>query len=192
LILCASSLAFTIISEIYQPQYGNEAGEYRNLHLPSYVLRPGGTITKQGIVDKLIDKYGPFDTESFPKKRVNIAVVFPERFKGDVEVFIRQFKDGVPSKPEKDIPYTQGFIRKYRLTSCEFSFFPILGTQEDSKGYKEASLEALRTYQGYDIVFIVIWEKFHLLHGEQNPYLVAKSTFMSQGIPVQAVELETI
>jgi len=191
-ISCAIGLSFTIDSDIYQPKAGNEAGEYRQLTNPSYVLRPGGSITVKGRIDKQIDKNGPFDTEFFPKKRVKVAVVFPERFRGDVEVFIRQFKDGVPPRLNKEIPYTQGFIRKYRLTSCEFDFYTIDSTSEDSKGYKKASLEPLRNHSGYDLAIIVIRENFHLLYGNKNPYLVAKSTFMSQGVSVQAVEIETI
>ncbi len=189
---CACGFSFTIGSDIYQPKAGNEAGQYRQLVSPFYVLRPGGSITVSGRIDNHIDDKGPFDTEDFPNKKVKIAVVFPERFRGDVEVFIRQFKDGVPPRPNKEIPYLQGFIRKYRLTSCEFDFFPIDSKSEDSKGYKETSLEALRIHPGYDLAIIVTREDFHLLYGNENPYLVSKSTFMSQGVSVQAVEIETI
>jgi hypothetical protein len=191
-ITCAKGISFKIVSEIYQPKPGNEVGQYRQLANPSYVLRPGGSITVTGRVDKHIDEKGPFDTEDFPKKRVRIAVVCPERFKGNVEVFIKQFKDGVQPRYGKDIPYTQGFIRKYRLTSCEFEFLTIDSGKEDADGYKEASLEALRKYPGYDLAIIVIREEFHLLYGRENPYFVAKSTFMSQGVAVQALEIETV
>ena len=189
---CACGLSFTITSDIYKPRQGNEAGEYRYLNMPDYVLRPGGSITVSGKVDEHIDDKGPFDTESFPKKRVRIAVVFPQRFRGDVETFIKQFRDGVPINPKKQVPYTQGFIRKYRLTSCEFDFFPIDSANEDSKGFKEASLKALTKVPGYDLAIIVIQESYRLLFGEENPYLVSKSTFMSQGVPVQEVEIETV
>ena len=37
-----------------------------------------------------------------------------------------------------------------------------------------------------------IREDFHKLYGANNPYLIVKSTFMSQGIPVQGIEIETI
>ncbi|MDP3013290.1 MAG: hypothetical protein Q8M92_03545, partial [Candidatus Subteraquimicrobiales bacterium] len=193
-ISCANGFSFIVDSDIYQPKSGKEVGEYRRLAKPFYVLRPGGSITQSGRVDSLIDKYGPFDTESFPKKRVRIAVVFPERFKGNVEVFIRQFKDGVPSRPSRDIPipYLQGFIRKYHLTSCEFDLFPIDARNEYSKGYKKASLKALGAHPGYDLAIIVTQEDFHALYGEDNPYFVAKSAFISQGVPAQAIEMETI
>lgn len=191
-ISCGGGLSFNIDAEIFQPKMGSEAGEFRQLNNPSYVLRPGGSITVKGIVDKKIDENGPFDTESFPKKRVRIAVVYPERFKGNVEVFIKQFRDGVPKRPGKDIPFTQGFIRKYHLTGCEFELFPIASDGENSDGYKKACLDALGKNSSYDLAMVVIREDFHLLYGEMNPYFVSKSTFMSQGVPVQSIEIETV
>jgi hypothetical protein len=189
---CASGLSFEISKDVYELGYGNEVGQYRRLNNPSYVLRPGGSITVTGNIDKNIDDKGPFDTEDFPKKRVRIAVVCPERYKGNVEVFIRQFKDGVPRRSNKDIPYLQGFIRKYRLLSCDFNFFKIDRGEESPQGYKEASLEALGGKQNYNLAIIVTREDYHQLNGKDNPYFVAKSTFMSQGVPVQALEIETI
>jgi hypothetical protein len=191
-IRCASDLSFSITGDYYKPRQGNQVGEYSFLKSPDYVLRPGGSITVRGRVDEQIDEKGPFDTESFPTKKIRIAVVFPQRFKGDVETFIRQFRDGVPPNSKKPVPYTQGFIRKYRLTSCEFEFFPIPSTSEDSKGFKEASLKALARVPGFNAAIIVIHESYHLLFGEENPYLISKSTFMSQGVPVQEVEIETV
>lgn len=189
---CGEGLSFTINSDILGIKQGNEAGNYRSLHSPSYILRPGGSITVQGSIDKKIDEKGPYDAESFPKKRIRIAVIYPERFKGDVEVFIRQFRDGVPRRPGKEVPFAQGFIRKYRLFSCEFGMFPIASNSEDSNGYKNASLSALQNKDDFDIAIVIIREDFHQLHGESNPYLVSKSTFMSQGVPVQSIEIETI
>ena len=190
---CGGGLSFDITSDILQLNYGNEAGNYNNLQSPTYVLRPGGSITVRGSIDKKIDEKGPYDAESFPKKRVNIAVLYPERFKGEVELFIKQFRDGVPPRPGKETPFAQGFIRKYRLTGCTFEMFPIDSYNEDTNGYKTACLKALQDNQeDIDIAIIVIREDFHQLYGESNPYLVSKSTFMSQGVPVQAIEIETI
>ena len=84
---------------------------YNNLQKPTYVLRPGGSITVEGSIDKKIDEKGPYDAESFPKKRVNIAVLYPERFKGEVELFIKQFRDGVPPRSGKE-KYAPGIFSK--------------------------------------------------------------------------------
>jgi hypothetical protein len=189
---CGGGLSFSIASDILQPKTGNEAGEYHRLQNPFFMLRPGGLITVNGSVDKKIDEKGPYDSESFPKKRIKIAVVYPERFKGEVEIFFREFRDGVPQRQRKEVPFTQGFIRKFRLTGCDFGMFPIASEREDSNGYKQTSLNALQDREVCDLAMIVIREDFHQLHGESNPYLVSKSTFMSQGIPVQSIEIETI
>jgi hypothetical protein len=189
---CGGGLSFNITPDILELKSGNEAGEHRRLQSPSFVLRPGGSITVNGSIDKKIDEKGPYDAESFPKKRIRIAVLYPERFKGEVEIFIRQFRDGVPQRQGREVPFSQGFIRKYRLTGCEFGLFPIASDSEDSNGYKEASLRALQSQDAFDLAMIVTREDFHQLRGENNPYLVSKSTFMSQGVPVQAIEIETI
>lgn len=189
---CGGGLYFTIASDILKIRYGNEAGEYRELQRPSFALRPGGLTIANGSIDKKIDEKGPYDAETFPKKRVRVAILCPERFKGEVEIFFSQFRDGVPPRPNRDDPFTQGFTRKYRLTGCEFKLFPIVSDKEDSNDYKQTSLEALKDPDGFDLAMIVIREDFHQLHGENNPYLVSKSTFMSQGVPVQSIEIETI
>ena len=187
-------ISFNIATQLYTPRPGSEAGEYRSLTDAECVLRPGGSITVSWPVDSHIEKNGPYDTESFPTKRPRIAVLYPPRFKGDVEVFMRQFRDGVPNQIKegrRKPPYTQGFIRKYRLTGCEFDFYPIKES-EDSAAYRDASLEVLRRNIHYDLAIVVTREDFHELHGDENPYLVTKSVFMSHGIPVQGVEIETI
>jgi len=189
---CGGGVSFTIASDILEVKDGNEAGEHHRLGNPSFVLRPGGSITVDGRVDKKIDQKGPYDAEFFPNKRIRVAILYPERFKGEVEIFFRQFQDGVPPKSGKDGTFTQGFTRKYRLTGCELVMFPITSDREDSNGFKQASLRALQGPDGFHLAMIVIREDFHQLHGESNPYLVSKSTFMSQGVPVQAIEIETI
>ncbi|UZJ36620.1 argonaute/piwi family protein [Prosthecochloris sp. SCSIO W1103] len=189
---CGGGLSFNIGSDILELKVGNEAGKHHRLQNPSFVLKPGGSITVHGSVDKKIDEKGPYDSESFPKKRIKIAVIYPDRFKDEVEIFFRQFKYGVPQRTGKDVVFAQGFIRKYRLIGCEFRMFPIASQREDSIGYKQASLSALQAQDVYDLAMIVIKEDFHQLHGESNPYLVSKSAFMSQGVPVQSIEIETI
>jgi hypothetical protein len=189
---CGGGLSFNITSDMLDLKTGNDAGQYHQLRSPSFVLRPGGSITVNGNVDKKIDEKGPYDAETFPNKRIKVAILYPERYKGEIEIFFRQFRDGVPPVSGKNAPFSQGFTRKYRLTGCKFEMFPIASDKEDSNGYKQASLDALNNPDDFDLAMIVIREDFHHLHGESNPCLVSKSTFMSQGVPVQSVEIETI
>lgn len=130
----------------------------------------------------------------FQKKTVRIAVVFPPRFQGDVEVFMNQFLNGVNGykRTEKFVPYSQGFIRKYHLTNCEIKLFPLRNNDESPLSYRETCLSVLSEDLPFDLAIVVIREDFHILRGKDNPYLIAKSTFMSQGVPVQEIEIETI
>lgn len=193
-IKCSNDLSFTISNELYSPAIGRDAGKFRMLKTPDCVLRPGGSITVKWPVDPQLEEKGPFDTESFPKKVTRIAVIFPRRFQGEVEIFMRQFKDGISDKRNTNrfVPYSQGFIRKYRLTSCKIDLFPLEGSSEDAEAYRKKCLEVLNKGEAYDLSIVVIKEDFHKLSGAENPYLVVKSAFMSQGLPVQEIEIETI
>jgi len=194
-IKCASDLSFNVSTDLFSPSRGRDAGSFRMLRSPDCVLRPGGSITVRWPVDPHLEDKGPFDTESFPNKVPKIAVIFPHRYQGEVEVFIKQFRDGVPNtwKPsDKFIPYSQGFIRKYRLTGCDFTLHPLDGDADDAEAYRTKCLEVLGKGVHYDLAIVVGKEEFHNLKGNENPYLIMKSIFMSHGLPIQAVEIETI
>ena len=194
-IKCSSDLSFTISKQLHSASEGRDAGNFRMLSNPTCILRPGGSITVNWPVDRHLEDKGPFDAESFPKKTPRIAVIFPHRFKGEVEVFMRQFRDGITENRRYDkrfVPYSQGFIRKYRLTSCDIDLYPLEGNSDDAPAYREKCLEVLSKDTPCDLAIAVIKEGFHKLRGENNPYLVVKSIFMSQGLPVQEIEIETI
>ena len=145
-IKCSTDLSFTISEQLYSPPRGRDAGNFRILPDPMCVLRPGGSITVKWPVDPHLEDKGPFDTESFPKKAPRIAVIFPRRFKGEVEIFMRQFKDGIVQnwkRRDKFVPYSQGFIRKYRLTACDIDLYPLEGDSDDAQAYREKCLEVL-------------------------------------------------
>ena len=62
----------------------------------------------------------------------------------------------------------------------------------EATSYREACLRALQGPKS-DLAIIVIEERYkQQFAGENDPYLVAKSVFLSQGVPVQEVEIETI
>ena len=65
-----------------------------------------------------------------------------------------------------------------------------VGTRE-ATSYREACLRALQGPKP-DLAIVVIEERFKQFVGDNDPYLVAKSVFLSQGVPVQEVEIETI
>jgi hypothetical protein len=141
-------------------------------------------------IDKQIDQHGPYDAESFPDKWVKIAVICPEETVGDVGQFLRQFKDGVPSGDET-APFRQGFVRKYHLNGCDFTFYEVKrATSSLEEAYKAASLEALRDKP--HLAVVIIREHFRSLPDSSNPYYTTKARMMAQGVPVQTIEIETI
>ncbi|WP_316575662.1 argonaute/piwi family protein [Nocardia canadensis] len=137
-------------------------------------------------VDRGLDEYGPFDAEFFAKKKPRIAVVAPRAHKGIVENFVTKFLYGVRGESG----YSQGFIRKYHLGGCEVKLQAFDGDATDAGAYREACKAALRAGE-VDLALVITSEAQVHLNGDDSPYLVAKSTFMGQGVPVQDVRIET-
>jgi hypothetical protein len=141
-------------------------------------------------VDKQIDLHGPYDAESFPDKRVKVAVICPEEFVGEAGQFLRQLKDGINSADEH-APFRKGFVRKYHLNACDFTFHEVKRAATSLEdGYKAASLAALN--EKPNLVVAVIREQHHDLPDLSNPYYTTKARVMAQGVPVQLLKIETI
>jgi hypothetical protein len=187
---CAAGLGVRVQRSPHECRKGTDAGDANTFLPPSCVLRPGGTLTVPWPVDSQIDTHGPYDAESFPDKRVKIAVICPEEFVGEAGQFLKQFKDGVPSTDEQ-ARFRQGFVRKYHLNSCDFSFHPVKRNSSSlEEAYKLASFEALK--EKPNLAVAVIREQHRELPDPENPYYTTKARLMAQGVPVQLIEIETI
>jgi hypothetical protein len=158
----------------------------RKIAEPTFEFAPGGGKTSQSAARGL-DEYGPYDSESFTPKNPVIAVVTPAAFKGTAEMFIRSFLDGIPRTP-----YAKGFTRKFHLGSCEVAFEAFSSRPDDVAVYRNACLAALRKSRKPDLAFVITSEEQEELRGNDSPYLVCKSVFMGQGVPVQNVQIETV
>jgi hypothetical protein len=157
----------------------------RRLAEPTFEFAPGGGKTAQSATRGL-DEYGPYDSESFTPKNPVIAVVAPAAFKGTAEMFIRSFLDGVPRSS-----FAKGFTRRYHLGSCEVAFEAFGSSPDDVAAYRNACLSALQKPRKPDLAFVITSEKQEALRGNDSPYLVCKSVFMGQGVPVQNIQIET-
>lgn len=178
------------VREPHTPRQGDDAGTFRKLTGTVFVFDPAGSKTSL-LHDQGLEEYGPFDAEMFSKKRPTISVVTPAAYKGQAEVFLRLWKDGIPRSKR----FAQGFVRKYHLNDCTFhfeTFEPHRTSCSEADAYRQACLRALKVQPSPDLAFVIIQEGHKDLSGDANPYLVAKSVFMSQGVPVQEVEIETI
>lgn len=187
---CCVDLTIRIHKTPHECRHGTDAGYSHSFNTPNCVLRPGGSITVPWPVDREIDKHGPYDAESFPDKRVKIAVICPEEFVGEVGQFFRRFKEGVHSNDDK-LPFRQGFVRKYHLNACDFTFHDVKRAATSlEEAYKAASLEALK--EKPHLAVAVIREQYRDLPDASNPYYTTKARMMGQGVPVQLVEIETV
>jgi len=162
---------------------GTDAGTSHTFFAPNCVLRPGGSITVRWPVDAQIDLHGPYDAESFPDKRVKVAVIVPSEFVGEAGQFLRQLKEGIQSADEKAV-FRKGFVRKYHLNSCDFSYYEVKRTAASlEEAYKTAALEALK--EKPNLALAIIREQHHDLPDASNPYYTTKARMMAQGVPVQ-------
>lgn len=110
----------------------------RTLSEPTFVFDQSGDQTDR-FPDPGLTKFGPLDAEQFTPKAPHIAVVVPRQFQGRVETFVERFRNGVRGSRA----YPQGFVRKFRLTDCTFSFTVFDGDVQDAAAYRRACLSAV-------------------------------------------------
>lgn len=189
---CNEDLSIRVHRQPRRCYSGKRAGESRRFYLPRCVLRPGGTITVDWPVDPQIDKYGPYDAETFPDKRVQIAVISPQTFLREIKQFMLQFRDGFSSDHSKN-PFGQGFVRKYHLNSCDFVFQEVPPHSSDSsaESYKKATLELLNKVHP-NLAIVVIRDRHRDLIDKDNPYYTTKASLMAQGVPAQMLRTTTV
>ncbi|MBV9163879.1 MAG: hypothetical protein JO281_20530 [Pseudonocardiales bacterium] len=159
----------------------------RRLWEPTFVFDFGGDKTHR-YPDQGLNEFGPFDSEAFTPKAPRIAVVAPRQFQGAVEGFISSFRNGVRGGEV----FSQGFVRKYRLTDCIPVFTTFDGDVRDAAAYRQACLDAVAGTDRIDLAVVITSAEQEHLTGNASPYLVAKSTFMSHGVPVQEFQVENI
>lgn len=153
----------------------------------TFVFDPGGDKTDRS-AQKGLTEYGPFDSQFFTPRRPKIVVLTPRAFQGTVEVFMDRFRRGVPDSKV----YTQGFARKYRLADCDVMIDAFDAGPRDAAAYREACLGAAQAVDKPHLAIVITSEQQQDLHGDDSPYLVAKSTLMGQGVPVQEMQIETL
>lgn len=157
------------------------------LREPTYVFDLGGDKTHR-FADPGLNDFGPFDSEGFRPKIPRIAVVTPKRYQGAVEGLMSNFRNGVRGAKA----FSQGFVRKYRLTDCVLVFTTFDGDVCDADAYRQTCLDAMANEEPVDLAVVITSAAQEYLTGNASPYLVAKSTFMSQGVPVQEFQVENI
>ncbi|WP_079083882.1 argonaute/piwi family protein [Streptomyces longwoodensis] len=177
------------LSVAIEPPVGSSSGRKVSgtyYQSPTFQFDQAGDKTSRS-PDRGLDEYGPFDVEFFAKKKPRIAVITPRAHKGVVENFLFKFLHGI----QGERTFGLGFIRKYHLSGCDVSLHPFDGATTDANAYREACRRALLSGD-IDLAIVITSEDQAHLTGDNSPYLVAKSAFMGQGVPVQDVRVETV
>lgn len=181
---CCVGLTVRLEGDLTEVHAGIGVGQSRTLPNPTYSLRPGGSLTVRWPVDPEVAKNGPYDSDGFPRKNPRIGVVFPSNHRGHIETFAAQLRGGIQGSA-----FSMGMVRKFRLQGMDFELAPVQGTDK-AQAYRKAAIEV--SGRDVDAALVVVTRDDRALHGAANPYYVAKAALMSQGVPVQAVALETI
>ena len=141
-----------------------------------------------------IERFGPFSRETFPKKSPRLLVVFPDTVQGNVESFLRAFRDGlrVGNRPA----FGNGFVRTFGLVNPEFVLAPIpwlkSGARDPVELYRQTIEQALEREQNFDAGFLVILDEHAQLPDASSPYLHGKALLLTNGIPSQEVRAATL
>jgi hypothetical protein len=183
---CCAGLSVRLEGNLTEVTQGIGVGQSRRLPSPHCSLRPGGSITVPWPVDPKLALNGPFDSDGFLKKKPRVAVLFPANQRGHVEAFAAQLRDGIQGSPS----FPMGMVRKYRLQGLDFELVPVEPGGEKAQAYRHAAIVA--SGKNIDAALVVLTREDKLLVGQANPYYTTKAALMSQGVPVQAVMLETI
>jgi hypothetical protein len=152
---------------------------------PTFVFDYSGDKTHQ-YAEHGLTKFGPFDAEAFTPKRPNLVVVTPSQYQGTVEGFVNGLLHGIPGTA-----FADGLIRRYQLTGATTKMIAFDGPR-DAAGYRQACRKALEQNEKIDLAVVVVSAGQRHLTGNDSPYLVSKSTFMSQGVPVQEFQVENM
>jgi hypothetical protein len=162
---------------------------------PTFVFSPGGVHTSQ-YNDLGLQKYGPYSKEYFTPSKPRICVICQLQKKGQVEVVVRKFLNGIPpvsyGKAGNTFEFT-GLKTKFYLQDCVTEIFTATDSSVDA--YNKAVTAALQSGASgktWDLALVQIDRAFRDLSGDKNPYLVTKARFISQGVSVQEFTLEAL
>lgn len=149
---------------------------------------PAETDHKKGIAT-----HGPYSQRGFTPSKPRICVVCQRGRKGEVEQFLQKLFEGC-IEPGRKCFFPHGLVKTYRLQGKDVKFFPAEGPT--AAAYRKAAQEALASVstdaERWHLALVQVDQSSHDLHGEANPYLVAKSAFLSQQVPVQEFMTDTM
>lgn len=141
-----------------------------------------------------LERYGPYDRDSFSKRTPRILVVCPDTVSGRVSQAVKLFRDGISSV--KNAAYEKGFADTFYLVNPEFIALPIPifdnGHNSPAHIYRQTLEDHLARDAMYDAAIAVFLDEHAELPDRENPYLHTKAILLTNGIPVQGARLSRL
>ena len=178
------------IGELLTEKSGKNFPKFDEATTPTYVF-DAGTQKSETRASAGLNKFGPYSRHVFTPSRPNICVVCDKARRGQVEQFLRKFKDGINIDGGYQ-PFARGFVTTYGLQDVTFTFVEAESFTADA--YHSAAASALRLGaegKPWNLAIVQTERESRQLPPQRNPYLVAKAAFLSNQIPTQFVAHET-
>ncbi len=166
---------------------------------PRLFFDPGGAAeTRQSWSQKGLEETGPFDRETFGRKRLKIAVVCEARHLPMMEAAVGHLLHGLPGVRSPGAnslaPHPTGLIGRFRLDDPVVAYFPVSGDRgEDyAKAARAAIADAAGRDERWDLGLLQVSREWRDRPYDDSPYWMGKALFLKQGTVVQALSVETV
>lgn len=161
---------------------------------PVYVFDPADIAKRcEWPPDGGLGRFGPYSSRRFTPNRPRVCVICQRSKKGQVEQFLRKFRDGMRHDRHRVQPFENGFVGKYCLRGLDYEFS--LAENNTANAYKKAAVAALGRCgpngPKWNLCFVQIEGHFRSLPVADNPYMVCKAAFLTHQLPVQEFKIET-
>ncbi len=178
------------IGEILRENGQGEFPRFAEASTPTYVF-DAGTLKSETRAAVGLSKFGPYSRHVFTPTRPNVCVVCDRKRRGQFELFLSKFRDGL-TVDGNSLPFGRGLLGIYGLQDLTLTFVEADSFTGDA--YHAAASKAVRMgAEGtpWHLALVQTERDSRQLPPQQNPYLVAKAAFLSNQIPTQFIACET-
>ncbi len=145
---------------------------------------------------RMLDRIGPYDRQSFETKRPRIAVVCEAGQRGRMAEAVADLLNGVPDAVSRTglVPHETGLVGRFRLQKACVEFFEAQAATGDA--YAAASRRALEAAgaadRPWDLALVQVRREWKERLESDSPYWATKATFLKRDVPVQALATDTM
>lgn len=138
--------------------------------------------------DRGLTQYGPYSQRTFGRTP-KVLFIAPAQHKGTTQLFIKKFVGGVTPPPSKNRnslktpPFPKGFAAKYRTKPLQVEEHYFLLQGDPAAAYREACLLTSKKRTDYDLVVVIIEDRFKQLSSVANPYFITKAFGSATAFP---------